>query len=162
MSRNAALAAGLRHIMSATVPILGATTLAVLAASGVAAAAPGSADLDRYRWKSRVVVVVAPEPGDPRLAEQRAILEEAGRGMRERDLVLVAEAGWTAAAAALRRRFGIAADAFRAILLGKDGGAKLSEARPIGLDRLFGEIDRMPMRREEMRRSGAGRPDGGR
>lgn len=50
-----------------------------------------------------------------------------------------------------RRRYGVAADGFEALLVGRDGGVKLRYPEPIGPDELFGRIDEMPMRRREMR-----------
>jgi hypothetical protein len=52
----------------------------------------------------------------------------------------------------LRSRFGATRAAFRVVLVGKDGGTKLAQSSPILPDALFGAIDAMPMRRDEMRR----------
>jgi len=120
---------------------------ALLLAVTVPVAAAGS-DLDRYRWKSRVLVIAA-AADDPRAAAQSRIAEAAGAGMRERDLVVVRAIGEGREAAALRRRFGLPATGFRAVLVGKDGGAKLTAAEPIPAETLFSTIDAMPMRREE-------------
>ena len=57
-----------------------------------------------------------------------------------------------AEAAALRRRLDLPATRFRAVLVGKDGGAKLASDAPIPPQKLFATIDAMPMRRDEMRR----------
>ena len=54
-------------------------------------------------------------------------------------------------ASALRARFGVANACFRAVLVGKDGGAKLSQSTPLYAARLFATIDAMTMRRDEMR-----------
>lgn len=132
---------------------------AALAASTLAAGAvPGG--IDGYRWRSRLLVVIAPDPADPRLDAQGRVFAAARAGTRERDLVLVNAAGDQPGAADLRRRFGVQRDAFRSILVGKDGGAKLSSANPIPAQALFDEIDHMPMRRDEMRRSTATRRHG--
>ncbi|MCF4126085.1 DUF4174 domain-containing protein [Methylobacterium sp. SyP6R] len=120
---------------------------ALLLAAAIPAAAAGS-DLDRYRWKSRVLVIAA-DAGDPRAAAQGRIAEAAASGMRERDLVVVRAIGEGRGAAALRRRLGLPATGFRAVLVGKDGGAKLTAEEPIPAERLFSTIDAMPMRREE-------------
>lgn len=135
----------------------------VIAALGLGASTPvvsAEDGLDRYRWTSRLLVAVAPSPGDPRLAEQSRLFAQARREASERDLILVSASGSSRHAEALRRRFGIAPDEFRAVLVGKDGGGKLSASGPIAADRLFAEIDAMPMRREELRRrrSGGGEP----
>ncbi|MGE7418635.1 DUF4174 domain-containing protein [Methylobacterium tarhaniae] len=123
---------------------------ALLLAAAVPAASAGS-DLDRYRWKSRVLVIAA-AADDPRAAAQMRIAEAAAPAMRERDLVVVRAIGEGREAAALRRRLGLPATGFRAVLVGKDGGAKLTAAEPIPAERLLATIDAMPMRREEAAR----------
>jgi Domain of unknown function (DUF4174) len=55
-------------------------------------------------------------------------------------------------AGALRVSFGASTASFRAVLVGKDGGAKLSQSEPLDAVRLFATIDALPMRRDEMRR----------
>ncbi len=47
---------------------------------------------------------------------------------------------------------GIQANPFTAVLIGKDGGVKEKSSRPIPPADLFGTVDKMPMRRQEMRR----------
>ena len=107
--------------------------------------------LAAHRWKDRLVVVIAPNGDDARLAEQRAILAAARDGVKERDIVVLEAVGDGADAAALRGKFGDGEAAFRAILVGKDGGAKLASERPLSAERLFRETDAMPMRQQEMR-----------
>ena len=120
---------------------------AILAAAALGPATAEPDPLARYRWSSRLVVAIAPAPGDPRLDEQRRILAEAGSGTADRDLAFVVAAGDGPEAAAIRRRFGVPATSFAAILVGKDGGAKLTSDRPLAAAALFREIDAMPMRR---------------
>lgn len=127
--------------------------LLLLAAAAVAAAPPALAagdPLAPYRWTSRVLVALAPSGADAALAAQRRIFADLGAAARERDLVLVEATDDTPRGAALRRRFG--GDGFRAVLVGKDGGEKLSAAAPLGRDALFPLIDAMPMRQDEMAR----------
>lgn len=124
--------------------------LATLTMGGMAMA--DGNPLARYVWKSRVLVLAAPAAGDPRLAAQRQALASVRTGASERDLVTVEAVGDGPEAVAIRRRLGLPADAFRAVLVGKDGGAKLTAQEPIPPQRLFSTIDAMPMRRDEMRR----------
>jgi hypothetical protein len=107
--------------------------------------------LDRYRWRSRVLVVLAADPASPALAEQKRQLDALPGGARERDLVLVQALAGSAEAKALRARLGVGEGAFKAVLVGKDGGAKLSSDQPIGARELAATIDAMPMRQDEMR-----------
>ena len=122
--------------------------LALLAMTGAGAAGD---PLTPYRWKARVLVVSAPDPGDRALLTQRRALASVDAAARERDLVLIEALGDDARAQALRRRFGLPQDAFGAVLVGKDGGAKLTSTEPIPPRKLFSTIDAMPMRRDEMR-----------
>jgi hypothetical protein len=104
-----------------------------------------------HRWTSRVLVLSAPDAADPQLKGQREALASARAGTRARDLVVVEAVGPGAEARALRRRLDLPAQEFRAVLVGKDGGAKLTASEPIPPRRLFATIDAMPMRRDETR-----------
>lgn len=125
---------------------------ATLIAAGLGASASPD-PLAGYAWKARVLLVAAPTPDDARLCAQRDLFAAMRHGAAERDLALVEAVGDTAEARALRHRFGLAPDTFRALLIGKDGGEKLSSATPLGPDQLFPLIDAMPMRRSEASRS---------
>jgi len=108
---------------------------------------------------TRPLFVFAPTSGDERLARQQAINAAASAGYRERDMSVTVVAGSSVSgssrsADALRARFGVAASQFRVILVGKDGGVKLSSASPVSAGTLFSLIDAMPMRRDEMRSRG--------
>lgn len=139
---------GRYRVVTGTHLLLSALLLAVVAAPATAAPDP----LGSHRWTSRVLVVLAPEGDDPRLAEQRRLFGSRAPGGRERDLLLVEGIGQAAEAAPLRARFGIGPSDFAVILVGKDGGEKLRSDRPVASERLFETIDAMPMRRDEMRR----------
>ena len=124
-----------------------------LAPAGLSAGASAAEDpLAGYRWKSRVLVVAAPDASNDLYRAQREALAASGSGRAQRDLVTLEAIGPGAKAEALRRRLDLPADAFRAVLVGKDGGVKLSSDRPISPRALFATIDAMPMRQDEMRR----------
>lgn len=129
--------------------------LATLAWSGVVAAVPaGAGGLDplaAHRGIHRVLLVSAPTDHDPTLVLQRAAYAAMQAGASERDLVLVEVVGQTVGARAIRQQFGLD-PTFEAILVGKDGGAKLRSSTVLGADDLFPVIDAMPMRRREMKR----------
>jgi hypothetical protein len=120
--------------------------------TGAAEATP-AALLAAWRWKSRVLLIFAPDDGNPRLAAQREHLAAATAKSAERDLVVIEIVGGHANqavdGAALRARFRVAAEAFAVVLIGKDSGEKLRRAEPISSASLFGVIDAMPMRRHE-------------
>lgn len=119
-----------------------------LAVLGTGAAA---GPLDAYRGRARVLVVSAPDASDPHLTAQRSALSSATGATAERDVVVLEAIGPGAAARSLRAQLGLPAHAFGAVLVGKDGGAKLIAERPIALRTLLATIDAMPMRRAEMR-----------
>lgn len=131
--------------------------------AGMLATSPPASAAASYKWTHRPLYVFA-APGTPALAAQRRIVAESRAGMSERDMVVVwvvgdavtSELGQgpAASAASLRRRFGVGPREFRAVLVGKDGGAKISQGFPLDAARAFATIDAMPMRRQEMRRRG--------
>ncbi|MEM9532133.1 MAG: DUF4174 domain-containing protein [Pseudomonadota bacterium] len=118
--------------------------------------------LDELRWKSRVLLIFSPEADDARSTAFRQAVSDAACAMEARDLVLgqVTSGGDSflaskqispASSAALRRKFGIAEETFRVLLIGKDGGVKASYSKAPALAEVFALIDGMPMRRQEMR-----------
>ncbi len=135
-------------------------TLGALAA--ISATVPAEA-MSVYRWTYRPVVVFAGAGSDSALVEQRRIFDGSRSGLAERDIVIVWVIGDTVqaelgpgpglTASQLRSRFGAEGSGFRVVLLGKDGGTKLTRSSTIGTRTLFGTIDAMPMRRDEMRRN---------
>lgn len=135
--------------------ILAGVLLVALPIAMTEAAVPG---LEQNFGRSRVLLLFAPRPEDPALLRQRNILADASAAAGERNLVPVEVTGAGPNEAELRCRFGAAdIDHFRAVLVGKDGRAKLSSAEPIPADRLLQVIDAMPMRRGE---SASRKPDG--
>ena len=110
----------------------------------------------------RVLLAFAPTLADPRLKTQRAEIDRAALAMSERDLALVQVAGEAVIGAhdkadALRRKFKVAADAYRTLLIGKDGQVALSIDGPIPAAKVEQAIDAMPMRQEEVRRAKEGK-----
>ena len=123
-------------------------TLLITSVAPVPAAA--SDPLARYRGTARVLVAAAPDAVDPALVRQRQLFKAMGAAARERDLVLVEAVG--SAGNALRQALGCEPGVFTAVLVGKDGGAKLRSRDPLGADKLVPVIDAMPMRQDEAAR----------
>ena len=128
----------------------------MVVASPPAVAHAPAPSLAALRWRRRVMVIAAPSADDPRLQAQRREFSALTAGSDDRDLRLVTLVGdrvegASEAASALRRRFHLAADAFRVLLIGKDGGVKLSEGAVTPATRFAQTIDAMPMRRDEAR-----------
>jgi hypothetical protein len=119
------------------------------------------ADLGQYHGKNRVLLLFSLSPEHPAYQALGRELQEQAGGVRERDLVVfhVLEAGKSfrnsqeispTGAKALRQRFRIEPGAFTVVLVGKDGGVKLKRTTKVALADIFGLIDSMPMRQQEM------------
>ncbi len=134
------------------------TIVLLPAATTLAQTAPGASlagTVKAARWRQRVLLVCAPTATDAQLQKQRALLQPARAGLQERDL-LVRELPWNTLSEADRnylRQLGVKTDAFRVLLIGKDGGVKRRDTEPVSPAALFATIDGMPMRRQEMKRA---------
>lgn len=107
------------------------------------------------RWKKRVLLIAAPNAEQADFKTQKALLAPQQDALAERDF-LVLEVLYDQLSAAdrafLGQKIGIQPPQFAAVLIGKDGGVKEKSNRPISPDDLFGTVDKMPMRRAEMRK----------
>jgi len=123
----------------------------------------GAQPLVKHRWQHRVVLIFAEATTDSSMREQLAVLRKHEAGLHDRDLVIyqvgrnagIAPFGKKLSAAdvqALRQKYAKDYPAFRFILVGKDGGEKWCTDDQATIEALFARIDRMPMRRAEMRR----------
>ena len=121
--------------------------------------------LDQWRWDKRVLVISAPGVDDPSFRSQLEALEGTRAEFSDRDMFLVtlldderSMAGdrplTREAVARVRAELGIGGGNFAVRLIGKDGGTKLSQDAVVSMDEIYALIDRMPMRRREMRDPG--------
>ncbi len=124
--------------------------------------------LSAMRSCYRRLLVFAPSAADPRYKAEEAVLDAAADDMMDREVLLVpilgSSAHYTApldAPSAMltgreqnesRQRFHTSAHAFRVILLGEDGGSKLSSKSEVSMEKLNSLIDSMPTRKQEMQR----------
>jgi hypothetical protein len=143
--------------------LLAALMMSAAFGSGTANAAP----LNDYLWERRPLLLFAPSAADPRLVEAQRRVDADRCAFVDRDMVLgvvVADGPSTldgqamdaADAQRLADRYGIAAGAFTAVLVGKDGAEKWRVDAVPDLRTVFAVIDGMPMRAREMN-SDAGR-----
>ena len=145
---------------------------ALLAALIFACFVPGlasTAGLDTFAWKNRVLLVVA-EAGNSMLAQQRQGIAAQQAALAERDMVVLQVSGdtvtplygnapgVTAGELLNAAKIDPSTSGFQAVLIGKDGGVKLRQDRPITAEALFGLIDAMPMRAGEQRGAKSSRP----
>jgi len=112
-----------------------------------------------YAWQNRHILVFSPTDHDQRLQSLRDDLRVLDAEVVDRRLLLwevvpgasVRVDGKVSGIAGdpLRSEFQVAPGDFAVILIGYDGEEKLRQER-VDLPRIFGEVDRMPIRRMEM------------
>lgn len=110
--------------------------------------AADTADLSTFLWKNRVLLIFADNESDPRFTEQMALLDVRPEDLAERDLVIITDTD-PAAQSALREKF--RPRGFMLMLIGKDGSVYLRKPRPWSTREISRSIDKMPIRREELR-----------
>jgi hypothetical protein len=135
--------------------VLGALALPLLAAPAPAAV-DLAATLRASRWQHRLLLLGAPTAGQADLQAQKQLLAAAATGLTARDF-RVLEVPYDQLTPADRQcwtqQLGQPLAGFRVVLIGKDGGVKRASAQPLPPADLFNLVDKMPMRRQEMRRS---------
>jgi len=135
-------------------------------------AASSDAPLAQEIGKTRPLIVIAASAADPVLVKLKTSLSEPDnqRAFAERDMILFTVIDGhgqrdgrdmsVAASKALIEELRLRPGALpRVILVGKDGGKKLERHGSIALNELFGIIDAMPMRQDEMGRDAVGNPN---
>lgn len=140
------------------------SALAVIVIAAGTALGPAralAAELSDYLWQRRPLLVFAPTDNDPRLEETLSRIEATRCDFADRDMVLgriltegtstldghVVDANQ---AQRLMSQFGVGADSFSVVLIGKDGGEKLRVNDVPNLQTIYAVIDGMPMRAREM------------
>ena len=105
-------------------------------------------DLEAFKWQARPVIVFADSANDPAFRRQIELLNARTGELVERDVVLITDTdpeGRSALRKKLRPR------GFMLTLIGKDGGVKLRKPFPWDVRELTRQIDKMPIRRQEIR-----------
>ena len=108
----------------------------------------GEIDLDAFQWRARPVVVFANSPFDPAYAEQMEELQSEIERLVARDVVLIAD---TDPDSRSEPRLRLRPRGFMLVLIGKDGQVELRKPQPRTARELSRTIDKMPLRRQEMR-----------
>ena len=109
---------------------------------------PEAANLEQYQWRSRPVVIFAPSEKDADYVRQIAMLEKSKADLENRDIIVLSDTT-PAASGQLRTQF--KPEGFEVILVGKDGGVKIRQKTPLTSEDLLSTIDRMPMRKANLR-----------
>ncbi len=105
-------------------------------------------DLEELRWVARPVIVFANTEANPAFARQLELLAERTDELAQRDVILITDTSpddRSALRTKLRPR------GFQLTLIGKDGGVKLRKPFPWDVRELTRQIDKMPMRQQEIR-----------
>ncbi|MDB2385265.1 DUF4174 domain-containing protein [Polaribacter sp.] len=119
-----------------------------------------SQDLQNHEWKNRVLLVISSKENSELVTQQIEILKKENKGLQERKLVVYTifkhfyQYNFQSKkyqATELYNQFNTENVDFKVILLGLDGGKKLSQKELLSTEKLFTIIDGMPMRRNEMR-----------
>ena len=121
-------------------------------------------NLKDYRWKNRLILLFAETMKSSEYKEQLQLLKDQLDGLEERDLMVFSFFANKSGDAngnsllrqdveKIRKEYNVKSSDQLLILIGKDGGEKLRAPLPTEINKVYGLIDRMPMRRQEMRES---------
>ena len=135
--------------------------LLVMSMTLSAAGQSASQALAEFAWQKRQLIVFTPSQQNEAFKRFQAFKTEYAEDFAERKLqVWTIEAGKPVllegkqnsrvTAKAFYDRFAVKTGEFQVILIGYDQGEKLRQ-RAFNIDDLLGEIDQMPMRRQEIR-----------
>lgn len=119
-------------------------------------------DLSQHRWKDRLILLLSDDLADPELRKQQQVLQGVKQELSDRKIIVYtvtpqflyrgSKEMMKSPENALYSNYKKGTTSFEVILLGLDGGVKLRENRLVKPEELFELIDRMPMRRAELRR----------
>ncbi|MYZ44714.1 DUF4174 domain-containing protein [Achromobacter sp. KS-M25] len=149
-----------RVVRSFLLSACAASGLAVLTMMAASPARAAGNPLEAERWQSRPLVLVAPSADDPLVRSIEGALSQTSvrRDFDDREMVLFTVLAGKGArndmalsaqqTQALLRALGLKADGpATLVLVGKDGGEKMTEVGHASLQDIFPVIDAMPMRR---------------
>lgn len=105
-------------------------------------------NLDDFKWIARPVIVFADSDAVPAFRTQIELLNERLDELEKRDVVLITD---TSPNERTDLRKKLRPRGFMLTLIGKDGGVKLRKPFPWDVRELSRQIDKMPMRQQEIR-----------
>ena len=123
---------------------------------------PSGKTLEDYKWKKRPLLLFTPSAENAAYLRQKEFIQANKAGLADRDMVVIELVGEDElyvngtrqkgkSGKALRSRFKVPHETFSVILVGKDGTEKQRNREAVELKNIFGLVDQMPMRRQEMR-----------
>ncbi len=105
-------------------------------------------NLQDFLWLRRPIVVFADTEADPRFQEQIELLKSRTAALEDRDVIILTDTN-PQAGSEIREK--LRPRGFMVVLIGKDGGVKLRKPFPWDVREFSRAIDKMPMRRQEIR-----------
>lgn len=134
----------------ALAPALGAqdTPATEGAAEGFVPLAAEGVDLADFTWQKRLVVVFADNPADPAFVEQMKLIAARWPELAARDVVVITDTA-PEPMSAVRRK--LRPRGFSLVLMTKDGQVSIRKPLPWDGREIMRAIDKMPIRREEIR-----------
>ncbi|MBN2741482.1 MAG: DUF4174 domain-containing protein [Rhodobacteraceae bacterium] len=116
--------------------------------TGFAPIAGADASLDALIWQKRPIVVFADSPFDPAFKDQMRLLEARWPELAARDVVVITD---TTPNPPSDVRLKLRPRGFSLVIIAKDGTVNLRKPRPWDTREIIRSIDKMPIRREEIR-----------
>ncbi len=107
----------------------------------------GETELESFLWTSRLIIVFADTPADPRFQQQIELLEKEEALLADRDVLVLSDTDPDARAPI---RMKLRPRGFQMVLIDKDGGVKLRKPFPWSVREITRSIDKTPMRLREV------------
>ncbi|MEM0948244.1 MAG: DUF4174 domain-containing protein [Pseudomonadota bacterium] len=104
--------------------------------------------LEDFQWIARPIVVFADTPADPRFRQQMDHLAARTDALAERDIVVITDTD-PSVGSDIRRK--LRPRGFMLAIIGKDGTVKLRKPLPWDVREISRSIDKMPLRKQEIR-----------
>ena len=108
----------------------------------------GTHTLDEFLWLKRPLVIFADTPADPRFVQQMEYIHARPEDLIARDVVVIID---TAPEARSPIREALRPRGFSLVLIGKDGQIYLRKPLPWHVREIVRSIDKMPIRKQELR-----------
>jgi len=118
-------------------------------------------DLENFKWKQRVVLILLPSGEGEHYKNQVNAFSNSIEDLKDRRLLIFDvqkdryrllndNSSWIISDS-IYKDYNSDSDEFRIILIGLDGGEKLNKTKPVEKSELYDLIDSMPMRKSELR-----------
>ncbi|MBO3115644.1 DUF4174 domain-containing protein [Winogradskyella sp. DF17] len=123
-----------------------------------------SQNLESFKWKNRLLLVLTSNTKSTAFTRQLKILETESKGLEERKLLVFKISPYLEMSSQehndywitdskVFKKYNSSPEEFKVILIGLDGGIKLEQNTVLTAKNLFTLIDGMPMRRTEIRKN---------